>query len=106
MSGTLSSINLSVLSFALSSWLDGSAQLRRSLILFPLGTQDAHDVNDRSNSTSSTDSRNDQENLSSRCWKWFTRPVKELDEAEKALVGALDVSVRLTSPIRQIIRFP
>ncbi|EJD04726.1 uncharacterized protein FOMMEDRAFT_153804 [Fomitiporia mediterranea MF3/22] len=101
MSSPVSSVNLSVLSLALSSWLDGSAQLRRSLILFPLelGIAPSHDSN--SSSSPALASQDDSDpprretepiRLVDRCLQWFTKPARDLDEVEKVIVGALDLS--------------
>ena len=97
MSSSLSSVNLSVLGFALNQWLDGSAQLRRSLILFPLdlgnGTYDDEPTTSTREHSSSSDNEG-QARLIDRVTQWFTKPAKDLDETEKAILGVLDLSVR------------
>ena len=95
----MSSLNLSVLSFALSSWLDGSAQLRRSLILFPLDLGNVLHDDEPSSSThedGGPSEESHQSRLVDRCIQWLTKPAKDLNEAEKAILGALDVSVRMS----------
>ncbi|KAL5525041.1 hypothetical protein ACEPAF_8910 [Sanghuangporus sanghuang] len=96
MSSSLSSVNLSVLGFALNSWLDGSAQLRRSLILFPLDLGNtSHDDEPPSPSQQHSSSSGDDEapaRLIDRCMRWFSKPAKDLDEVEKAILGVLDLS--------------
>ncbi|KAL5498155.1 hypothetical protein ACEPAH_2285 [Sanghuangporus vaninii] len=95
MSSSLSSVNLSVLGFALNSWLDGSAQLRRSLILFPLDLGNtSHDDEPPSPSQQHSSSSGDEApaRLIDRCMRWFSKPAKDLDEVEKAILGVLDLS--------------
>ncbi|THG93609.1 hypothetical protein EW145_g8332, partial [Phellinidium pouzarii] len=90
----MSSVNLSILSFALSSWLDGSAQLRRSLILFPLEFGSVHHDSEPPSSSQAAASSGELEQLSlvDSLLQWLTRPAKDMNEAGKAVLGALDIS--------------
>ncbi|KAH8115074.1 hypothetical protein DFH11DRAFT_1507978 [Phellopilus nigrolimitatus] len=92
MPNPMSSVNLSILSFALSSWLDGSAQLRRSLILFPLELGHVRHDDDSPPNSSQAEADSPETGLIGRCLQWLTRPAKDLDEVEKAVLGALDIS--------------
>ncbi|KAI5117271.1 hypothetical protein M0805_001001 [Coniferiporia weirii] len=94
MASPMSSVNLSILSFALSSWLDGSAQLRRSLILFPLELGGATSVhpNGEPPSPPQPDAGAAQNRFVDKLLQWLVKPARDMDEAEKALLGALDVS--------------
>lgn len=100
----MSSVDLSVLTFALSSWLDGSAQLRRSLIFLPLGIGGHHEAVSASNSArrghagvNGATGRDNRTFSRGRLVDWFAswlqRPERDLDETEKSLMGVLDVSV-------------
>ena len=88
----VSSTSLSILSFALNSWLDGSSQLRRSLVLFPL-----RDQNSQSDTRLEVGGEREREAaripLGRRLLKWLMQPSRELSEVERLVLGTLDVSV-------------
>ena len=87
----IASANLSFLSFALNTWLDGSAQLRRSLILFPFGGQASTRVADL---RAEEERERDQPRFRQRLLRWFLKSPRDLNESERLVLGALDVSVR------------
>ena len=99
----MSSVDLSVLTFALSSWLDGSAQLRRSLIFLPLGIGGHREQGvppaspRRAQSTGIGSGRANggpsRGRLADWCAWWLQKPDRDLDETEKSLMGMFDVSV-------------
>lgn len=103
----ISSLNLSFLSFALSSWLDGSTQIRRSLALLPLEhsgsdvlTADVRAATQAS--TSSAASTSMRERLFRYAHMILRKPNEELSETGKAVVGLLDVSVRTSVRLQDL----
>ena len=90
----IASANLSILSFALNAWLDGSAQLRRSLILFPFGGQAS--ASDAGPGVEEERGR-DQPRIGQRLLRWILKSPRDLNESERLVLGALDVSVRRVS---------
>lgn len=90
----MSSTTLSVLSFALTSWLEGSSQLRTSLVN-PSALTLRHDDTLSINPTLPAETNHAPHPLH-RLIRWFGKPQRDLDEVEKTVLGILDVSVRST----------
>ncbi|TDL27167.1 hypothetical protein BD410DRAFT_836230 [Rickenella mellea] len=94
---SMSSTTLSVLGFALNSWLEGSAQLRNTLISNALGFNRRPDSVSRPSISSSAPSNPNNRQvgevpLSYRLTRWLRKPERDLDEFEKTAMGLIDVT--------------
>ena len=82
------SARFALLSFALSTWVEGSSQLRTALLLLAADIP-SEPVNRR-------DGRQflRHNNLKTILYEWFISPGRDLDDEEKTAVALMDLAVR------------
>lgn len=99
MSKVSPSLRVALIAFALSSWFEGYAQLRHSvtaaalfdsrLFSFTLGLDEEETDFGRTN-----DGHGPESPRKSPFWSWLTRRGRRMDDAERGIMGTLDVLVR------------
>lgn len=81
------SAQLAVLASALSSWVEGSAQLRSYAVSNLASNVDEAPLEEYG-------AQDGEPPAGHWIWEWIKRKGKPLDDAERAAIGALDVAVR------------
>jgi hypothetical protein len=95
-----SSLRVALIAFALSSWFEGYAQLRHSVTAAALVDSRFLSLTVSLDEAEGDFGRpsDDDDSESARMspfWRWVTRRGRRMDDAERGIMGTLDVIVRL-----------